>query len=47
MFYGQEYNYHNLQKLTKAIMEYIRYYNEERISGSSLKEMILTFCPNF
>ena len=31
MFYGQEYKYHNLQELTKAIEEYIRYYNEERI----------------
>lgn len=31
MFYGQEYKYYNLQKITRAIVAYIRYYNEERI----------------
>ena len=33
MFYDQEYKYHNLQKLTQAIEEYIEYYNNERIKS--------------
>ena len=43
MLYSQEYRYYNLQELIKAIAEYIRYYNEERILGSTLKEIILIF----
>ncbi|MBP2058820.1 transposase InsO family protein [Lactobacillus colini] len=31
MFYDQEYKYKNLGELTKAIEEYIEYYNNERI----------------
>lgn len=31
MFYDQEYKYKNLNELTKAIEEYIEYYNNERI----------------
>ena len=38
MFYDQEYKYHSLQELAKAIEEYIEYYNEERI-----KSMMTTF----
>lgn len=33
MFYDQEYKYHNLEELTKAIEEYIEYYNNERIKS--------------
>ena len=33
MFYDQEYKYHNLEELSKAIEEYIEYYNNERIKS--------------
>jgi transposase InsO family protein/transposase-like protein len=33
MFYDQEYKYHSLDELTKAIEEYIEYYNNERIKS--------------
>ncbi|WP_302910968.1 IS3 family transposase [Lactobacillus acidophilus] len=33
MFYDQEYKYHNLEELTQAIEEYIKYYNNERIKS--------------
>ena len=33
MFYDQEDKYHNLQELAKAIEEYIKYYNQERIKS--------------
>jgi len=47
MLYSQEYRYYNLQELIKAIAEYIHYYNEERILGSTLKEIILIFFQAF
>lgn len=31
MFYGKEYLYSDMDKLIKAIVKYIEYYNEERI----------------
>lgn len=32
MFYDREYNYQNLEELTKAIAEYIRHHKEDRIN---------------
>lgn len=32
MFYDREYNYQNLEELTKVIAEYFRHYKEDRIN---------------
>ena len=59
IFHDQEYNYQNLEELTKVIAEYIRHYKEdrinERLNSLTLKEyqtqapqkIILTFYPSF